>query len=159
MKKIAILITAALAIHAATATDWKRGVAIDGAVRFAPDKTASGYYPIVDICPAPIDDEHQIAVDHWENIDGKCICIYKQVEIPRESARVWTPLAIKRACGDKWATVKAALQAADIYEDFVMAQELREDDAAFQAGIAWAKSVYGEAAVEEVLARAAGGAE
>ena len=154
MKKIMILLAVSLAVCAATATDWKRGVAVDGAVRFAPDKTASGYYPIVDICPAPIDDAHQIAVDRWENIDGKCVCIYKQVEKERPAARTWTPLAIKRACGDKWPTVKAALNAADIYEDFIMAQELREDDAAFQQGVAWAKSVYGEEAVDEVLRRA-----
>lgn len=65
--------------------------------------------------------------------------------------RTWTPLSIKRACGDKWDAVKAALEQAKIYEDFIMAQELREDDEAFVKGITWAKQTYGEEAVEEVL--------
>ena len=71
------------------------------------------------------------------------------------NVRTWSPLSIKRACGDRWPTVKAALVEADIYEDFIMAQELREDDPAFITGIAWAKSVYGEEAVEAVLTAAA----
>ena len=67
----------------------------------------------------------------------------------------WTPLAIKRACGDKWPVVKGALEANGLYEDFSLAQELREDDPAFQRGVAWAKAEYGEEVVEAVLAEAA----
>ena len=65
--------------------------------------------------------------------------------------RTWTPLAIKRACGERWPAVKAALEAADIYEDFVMAQELREDDVAFRQGYSWACATYGTNAVDRVL--------
>ena len=75
----------------------------------------------------------------------------------RVKVRTWTPLAIKRACGDKWATVKSALQGADIYEDFMIAQELREDDAAFRRGYEWACATYGTNTVDEILAAAAGG--
>ena len=70
------------------------------------------------------------------------------VDAPTPPPRSWTPLAIKRACGENWATLKAALTEADLYEDFVMAQELREDDAAFQRGYAWAVAQYGQSAVE-----------
>jgi hypothetical protein len=73
---------------------------------------------------------------------------------PRPPPRRWTPLSIKRACGDRWPTVKSALVAADIYEDFIMARELREDDAAFALGYAWAVSQYGAQTVDAVLAAA-----
>ena len=76
-------------------------------------------------------------------------CSWRKVE-----PRTWTPLAIKRACGARWPTVKAALQQADIYEDFVMAQEIREDDDAFQRGYAWAVGQYGKEAVDRVLEEA-----
>lgn len=65
--------------------------------------------------------------------------------------RSWTPLAIKRACGDRWPALKAALEAAGIFEDFLMAQELLEDDPAFMQGVAWARQEYGDAAVDAVL--------
>ncbi len=73
---------------------------------------------------------------------------------PKPPPRKWTPLSIKRACGDRWPTVKSALVAADIYEDFVMAQELREDDVAFKRGYMWAVSQYGAQTVDAVLAAA-----
>ena len=73
---------------------------------------------------------------------------------PDDGVRKWTPLAKKRACGDRWPTVRAALEDAGIYEDFVMAQELREDDSAFLRGIEWARATYGAEAVEEVLCAA-----
>lgn len=69
----------------------------------------------------------------------------------RVAPRTWTPLAIKRACGDRWPAVRAALQAADIYEDFVMAQELRADDPAFRRGYEWACATYGTNMVDAVL--------
>ena len=80
------------------------------------------------------------------------------VDAPTPQPRAWTPLAIKRACGDKWATLKSALQASDLYEDFVMAQELREDDSAFQRGLTWAVAQYGAEAVDEILQAAQEGA-
>ena len=68
-----------------------------------------------------------------------------------DGVRKWTPLSIKRACVEKWSEVKAALVAADLYEDFIMAQELREDDDDFKRGIAWACATYGEDTVETIL--------
>ena len=80
------------------------------------------------------------------------------VDAPTPPPRSWTSLSIKRACGDKWATLKSALQASDLYEDFIMAQELREDDAAFQRGLTWAVAQYGQDAVDEILQAAQEGA-
>lgn len=79
------------------------------------------------------------------------------VDAPPPPPRRWTPLSIKRACGERWSAVHAALEAAGIYEDFVMAQELREDDSAFQMGYQWAVQNYGQEAVDAVLAAAEGG--
>jgi hypothetical protein len=78
-------------------------------------------------------------------------------DAPPPPPRVWTPLSIKRACGERWSAVRAALEAAGIYEDFVMAQELREDDSAFQMGYQWAVTQYGKETVDAVLAAAEGG--
>ena len=78
-------------------------------------------------------------------------------DAPPPPPRVWTPLSIKRACGERWAAVRAALEAAGIYEDFVMAQELRDDDDAFKMGYQWAVQNYGQEAVDAVLAAAEGG--
>ena len=72
--------------------------------------------------------------------------------------RTWTPLSIKRACGARWPAVKAALQDADIYEDFIMAEELREGDEAFERGRSRAIAQYGEEVVEGVLQAAMEGA-
>jgi len=98
MKKLIAMILAAIALSA-IAVDWKRGTAVDGAVRFAPDKDAPGYLPIEDICPRPIDDDHMIAVDHWENRGGKCVCVYKQVEIPATppAVRTFSKIRLKMA--------------------------------------------------------------
>lgn len=65
--------------------------------------------------------------------------------------RSWTPLSIKRACGSRWPEVKAALEAAGIYEDFIMAQVLKEGDDAFLRGITWARQTYGDQTVDAVL--------
>lgn len=70
--------------------------------------------------------------------------------------RRWTPLAIKRACGERWPAIRAALEAEGIYEDCVMAQELRENDEAFRKGYAWAVQTFGKEAVDKVLAAAEG---
>lgn len=68
-----------------------------------------------------------------------------------DGVRSWTPLAIKRACGGLWESLKAALQEAGMYEDFIMAQELREDDEDFARGVARARELFGDEAVDAVL--------
>ena len=65
--------------------------------------------------------------------------------------RMWTPLSIKRACGERWEDVKAALQRAGLYDDFVMAQVLREDDETFRAGYEMAVQAYGKETVDGIL--------
>ena len=78
---------------------------------------------------------------------------YALCDVP-DGVRSWTPLAIKRTCGGLWESLKAALQEAGIYEDFVMAQELREDDEVFARGVARARELFGDEAVDAVLKRA-----
>lgn len=95
--------------------------------------------------------------DGWQEQAAAFVPKWKLVEDATPPPRVWTPLAIKRACGERWTTIHAALEAAGIFEDFVMAQELREDDAAFQMGYQWAVMQYGQEAVDAVLAAAKGG--
>lgn len=135
-------------------------VVIDGKQRLhpTPEQAAAlgayrrndAYYPTDD----PPEGKMWRRTTGWTLRDGKWCQIFEAVDIPPAPPRRWTPLSIKRACGDRWATVKSALVAADIYEDFVMAQELREDDAAFARGYAWAVGQYGAQTVDAVLAAA-----
>ena len=133
-----------------------RAVRVGGAVVCNPTPAhyeAAGYFPVVDERPTCEEGYHAVATG-WETRDGSIHRIYDAVQDPPPPPRVWTPLSIKRACGERWATVKAALQQADIYEDFIMAQELREDDAAFLQGYNWAVAQYGAEVVDAVLAAA-----
>ena len=114
------------------------------------------YLPVMDEPPECEEGYHVVATG-WETRDGAIHRYYEAVPNPPQPPRVWTPLAIKRACGERWAAIRAALEAAGIYEDFIMAQELRDDDAAFQMGYSWAVQNYGQEAVDAVLAAAEGG--
>lgn len=76
----------------------------------------------------------------------------------KEVVRTWTPLALKRACGERWDEVKAALLQTGIFDEFVMAAEIREDDDAFKSGYAWAVQAYGQETVDAVLEAAEKGA-
>lgn len=78
-------------------------------------------------------------------------------DAPPPPPRVWTPLAIKRACGERWCELRSALDALGVLDDFLLAQELREDDEAFARGRARAVETFGEEAVEAVLEEAAHG--
>ena len=109
--------------------------------------------------------ETTIIIEHFRQGEHRYRIVHNLADtVQNEDAeqrayRSWTPLAIKRACGERWPEVKAALQSADIYEDFIMAQELREDDAAFAQGRAWAEAQYGAETVAAVLAAAEGASE
>ena len=109
--------------------------------------------------------ETVIVVEHFRQGDHRYRIVHNLADTVRNedaeqrAYRSWTPLAIKRACGERWPEVKTALQAADIYEDFIMAQELREDDPAFLQGRAWAEAQYGAETVEAVLAAAGASGE
>ena len=137
-----------------------RAVRVGGAVVCNPTPAqyeAAGYLPVVDEPPTCEEGYHAVATG-WETRDGAIHRIYEAVQDPPPPPRVWTPLSIKRACGERWPAVRDALQTAGIYEDFIMAQELREDDAAFSQGYNWAVSEFGAEVVDAVLAAAEGGA-
>lgn len=117
-------------------------------------------YPKGEDAPLPEPQDGKVAVYGGYALGEGDRLWHKQwalVDAPPPPPRVWTPLSIKRACGERWSAVRAALEAAGIYEDFVMAQELREDDSAFQMGYQWAVTQYGKEAVDAVLAAAEGG--
>ena len=139
-------------------------VTLDG--RTITNPTAEQYatlrdaYPKGEDAPMPEPQEGKVAVYGGYALGEGDHLWHKQwvlVDAPPPPPRVWTPLSIKRACGERWSAVRAALEAAGIYEDFVMAQELREDDSAFQMGYQWAVTQYGKEAVDAVLAAAEGG--
>lgn len=117
-------------------------------------RAACGWYRVVPSAPPaePALQSNEVwRASGWAfSPTGTCSRTYT-IAWRRIAPRTWTPLAIKRACGDRWPAVRAALQSADIYEDFMMAQELREDDAAFRQGYAWACAAYGTNVVDAVL--------
>lgn len=93
------------------------------------DYNAKGWYKNAIEAPEP--PEGMMVATTTYLLDGnEVVAQYTYEDMPKP-VREWTPLSIKRACGEKWPTVKTALQQADIYEDFIMAQVLKEDDEAF----------------------------
>lgn len=104
----------------------------------------------------------RVALSSFDSEDNWTDCEY--ADDPEDGAagspsvRTWTPLAIKRACGERWDEVKAALLQAGIFDEFVMAAEIREDDDAFKSGYAWAVQAYGQETVDAVLEAAEKGA-
>ena len=124
----------------------------------AEESPGEGWWPVQKVLPKPVPGEGEELAYSYTVRDGTA---YKEyMLVPRGKSfmpRTWTPLSIKRACGERWAAFRAALEAKGIYEDFVMAQELREDDDAFKMGYQWAVQNYGQAAVDAVLAAAEGG--
>lgn len=87
--------------------------------------------------------------------DGKWCANFEAVGIPAPPPRSWTPLSIKRACGsERWPVLKSALEALGFYDEFLMAQEIREDDPSFAQGYEWAVAQFGKETVDEILAAA-----
>ena len=109
-----------------------------------------GWFPLVET-PMPAPEEGYHYERSYELKGDEIMTIWTKVENPPPPPRTWTPLSIKRACRERWNALRDALQEADIYEDFIMAEELREDDEAFQRGYAWAVETYGQEVVDEVL--------
>ena len=79
---------------------------------------------------------------------------YVEVENPPAPPRRWSSLAIKRVLEARgsWAEVKGLLEAAGVYDDFLMADYIAEDDDAFLAARAEAVKLYGEETVAAILA-------
>ncbi len=116
---------------------------------------AQGQKPFLDTkAPAAKSGMHYVRFG-WTERQTAIVPKWRLVADARPPRR-WTPLAIKRASGERWPAIRAALEAEGIYEDYVMAQELREDDEAFRKGYAWAVQTFGKEAVDKVLAAAEG---
>ena len=79
--------------------------------------------------------------------------VYTVVPPPAKGPRHWSSLAVKRTleAAGKWTAVKELLVSLDRYDDFVMADYIAEDDAAFAAARAQAVALYGEPAVAALL--------
>lgn len=163
MRRFTVFALLAMVAVSASATDWNRGVAFGGKVRFAPDANAEGYYPIVDVCPAPIDDAHMIAVDYWTNINERCVCVYKQVPLPPPPPRTFSKMkaVIVLTEAGVWEGVKAWITTNGLYDIYLAAQSFREDDPYFRQGLATLQRQLGwsDEAVEAVLSRCEAGAE
>ena len=140
MKKI---ITTALLVAATglMATDWMRGTAIDGKVRFAPDATTPGYLPIYDMCPYPAGTNYTPVVDYWTNRNGRCECVYKQVELhpsPAPKAYSRIKLEIALAIRGKYPALEAMLSGIEIAPGYTAltawksAQVIQDDFEGFQ---------------------------
>ena len=137
-------------------------VVIDGRQRLHPSPeqaAALGAYPRNDTY-YPTDDPPEGKM--WQRAagytvrDGRWCAKYEAVDIPPPPPRSWTPLSIKRACGsERWPILKSALEALGFYDEFLMAQEIREDDPSFAQGYEWAVAQFGKETVDEILASAA----
>lgn len=114
---------------------------------------AIGAYPRADD-PAPTPPEDKVAVpDGWQLCNGAWLRTWRLVDRP-QTVRTWTRLSLIRACGEMWPEVKAALVEAGLYDEFIAADEIREDDPAFHRAVEWARGSYGDEAVDAILAAA-----
>lgn len=136
-------------------------VVIDGRQRLRPSPAqaaALGAYPRND---AYYPTEEPPEGKMWQRTtgytvrDGKWCANFEAADIPAPPPRSWTPLSIKRACGsERWPVLKSALEALGFYDEFLMAQEIREDDPSFAQGYEWAVAQFGKETVDEILAAA-----
>ena len=130
---------------------------IDGRTILSPKAThylAAGYLPIEDAPPSePPAEGYHWEARGWEAQEGAIRRVYAEVENPPPAPRRWSSLAIKRVLEARgsWAEVKAMLEAANAYDDFLMADYIAEDDEAFLAARAEAVKLYGEETVAAIL--------
>lgn len=114
------------------------------------------WLPIEDKKPT-CDQKHYAVAADWKELDGKVVRQYviRDIDPPKPHVRKWTPLSIKRALmmAEKWDEVKGIVEAAGLYDDFIMAQVIAEDDDAFKTGYAHAVEIYGKEAVDAILAQ------
>ena len=108
----------------------------------------AGWLEIRVSTPSPAEG-YQLADTRYEARDGAIYGVYTYAPIP-PAIRAWTPLSIKRACGDKWLMFKSALDT-NALDEFMMAQELREDDATFAAVYQAACAQFGKDVVDAIL--------
>ena len=139
-------------------TDYTRGIAVDGRVKYAPSRGDLGYLPILDVVPAPVDELHTVAVDHWENRDGFCECVYRQ-GVPRRFSKLRLYAAIQQL--GKWEALETWLKSQtidglDAYTSFILAQDLSDDHPMFEPLFTAAKATLGvdDATADAILAAA-----
>lgn len=79
----------------------------------------------------------------------------KEVEDPTPVYQ-YSKLKLMRACKDAgiWDSVKAKIEEAGYYDEFICAQDLSSDDERFEAVVATAKEAYGEETVNTILQKA-----
>ena len=129
-------------------TDYTHGIAVNGRVRFAPFRGAAGYFPIEDVMPQYPDGKIAVA-DHWENKDGKCICIYAILDAPK-AVRRFSKLKIYGAIAKigAWDAIHGWLEGKTIdgingWMAFQLAQEISDDHPLFAPLAAEAKTMLG----------------
>ena len=150
---------------------WASGIGADGQPIYAPryaitvngrkvygpkDKhyRMAGYKSVVETPPSePAQEGYHYEPRGWEERDGAIRRVYVEVANPPPAPRRWSSLAIKRVLESRgsWAEVKGLLEAAGMYDDFLMADYIAEDDEAFLAARAQAVSLYGEETVAAIL--------
>lgn len=130
-------------------------VDIDGVKHYAPsDETylAAGFKPVIDERPYTSPTEYAVAVG-WEEFENSISRIYEIRPIEPQPRR-WTPLTMKRGALKRgwWQAFKGALEAADMYDDFLMCQYIAENDAAYPAIYAAMCQLFGKEEVDTYLA-------
>ena len=114
----------------------------------------AGYQSVVEAAPSvPAQEGYHYEPRGWEAQEGAIRRVYVEAADPPPAPRRWSSLAIKRVLESRgsWAEVKAMLEAAGVFYDFLMADYIAEDDEAFVAARAEAVKLYGEETVAAIL--------
>ncbi|MGN0846835.1 MAG: hypothetical protein ACI4RA_05565 [Kiritimatiellia bacterium] len=121
----------------------------------AADYLAAGYKRIIDT-PPPVEAGGFSRPSGWLEAADTITRRYETVAAPPPAPRVFSKLkchlALKAA--GHWPAVKAWLEANDLWDAFLLAQDVREDDEQFTAGVAALKASLGlsDDDVEKLLA-------
>ena len=77
----------------------------------------------------------------------------EKIPDPEPEPTQYSKLKLIRACKDAglWTQVKAQIEAADYWDEFVCAQELSTDDAGFMAFVATMRTALGDDTVNQIL--------
>ena len=114
----------------------------------------AGFLPVVEVPPSePPAEGYHWEPRGWEAQENAIRRVYVEVANPPPAPRRWSSLAIKRVLEARgsWAEVKRMLEAAGVYDDFLMADYIAEDDQAFLSARAEAVKLYGEETVAAIL--------
>lgn len=120
----------------------------------AADYARAGYLPVVDDYPSePAPEGYHYEAISWTEFNDAIRRVYAPVQNPPPAPRRWSSLAVKRVLEARgsWGEVKGLIEAANLYDDFLMADYIAEDDDAFIAARAEAVRLYGEETVAAIL--------